>query len=292
MTNKSRIKKFIKTITQQFTIKKLFSVKATAITILIALVLAGAYFSINKKATTNNGDDVATINETGLDVNQAVKNIGDVEMVVAKWVEANPKAIIDSVVAMQKKAAETQQQDAQKNVSTKKSDLFNNKNNPTYSPKGYDVVLVEFFDYNCGYCKKAQISVEDLLKQDKKVKIIFKELPILGASSVELAKVAIAVNISDPRSYLKFHDALMKGSAKNTADAITIAKNLGINTEKLQKTLESKKSDIEDQIKTNQELAGSIGINGTPAFIIGEELIPGAVDVSALKEKISAQRKN
>lgn len=292
MTNKSVIKTFIKTITKQFTIKQLFSVKYTAVVILMTLVIAGAYFSIHKKSADINGHDDTTLNPTGLDTNQAVKNIGDVEKVVAKWVEANPKAIIDSVVAMQKKASEIQQRDAQKNVSTKKDDLFNKKSDPVHSPKGYDVVLIEFFDYNCGYCKKAQSSIEELLKQDKKVKIIFKELPILGSSSIELAKLAIAVNISDAGSYLKFHHALMKSNAKTTSEAIKIAKDLGIDTEKLQKTLESKKSNIEEQIKLNQDLASSIGINGTPAFIIGEELIPGAVDVNVLKEKISAQRKN
>ena len=195
-------------------------------------------------------------------------------------------------MSLQQKAAATQRQDAQKNVGLKKDELFNNQDSPTYSPKGYDVVMVEFFDYNCGYCKRAQTSVEDLLKQDKKIKVVFKELPILGASSAELAKVAIAVNMSDSKNYLKFHDALMKSSAKTTADAIKIAKDLGINTEKLQKTLKNKASNIEEQIQANQKLAASIGINGTPAFIIGEELIPGAVDVNTLKEKLSAQRKN
>jgi len=283
-------------MTNKATIQKLFSVKATVTIVLVALVAGGVYSAVHKK-NTNSESATASENEplvikaTGLDLKEPVTNIGDVEKVVAKWVETNPEAIIQSVVAMQKKAAEQQQQNAQKNVSLKKDDLFNNKKSPTHSPKGYNVSLVEFFDYNCGYCKKAQSSVEELLKQDKKVRIIFKELPILGASSVELSKVAIAVNMVDSASYLSFHDALMKGSARTKEGAIKIAVGLGIDEAKLQKTLTDKSSDIEEQIKLNQELAATIGINGTPAFVIGDELIPGAVDLNTLKDKISAKRK-
>jgi protein-disulfide isomerase len=278
------------------TIQKLFSVKATVTVILVALVAGGIYSAVHKKndnqeSSPSSENEALVIKETGLDLKEPVTNIGDVEKVIAKWVEANPEAIIQSVVVMQKKAAEKQQEDAQKNVSLKKDDLFNNKKSPTHSPKGYNVSVVEFFDYNCGYCKKAQASVEELLKQDKKVRIIFKELPILGASSVELSKVAIAVSMVNAESYLGFHDALMQSGARTKEDAIKIAKGLGVDEAKLQKVLTDKSSDIEEQIKLNQELAASIGINGTPAFVIGEELIPGAVDFNTLKEKISAQRK-
>lgn len=279
------------------TIQKLFSVKATVTVILVALVAGGIYASIHKKtlntesASASSENEPLVIKATGLDLKESVTNVGDVEKVIAKWVETNPEAIIQSVVAMQKKAAEKQQEDAQKNVVNKKSDLFNNKKTPSFAPKGYDVSVVEFFDYNCGYCKKAQSSVEELLKQDKKVRVIFKELPILGASSVELSKVALAVNIVDSSKYLDFHDALMKGSARTKEDAIKIVKDLGIDAGKVEKALTDKKSDIEEQIKLNQELAATIGINGTPAFVVGEELIPGAVDLGTLKEKISAQRK-
>jgi protein-disulfide isomerase len=278
------------------TIQKLFSVKATVTIVLIALVAGGIYSAIHKKTTntepnTASENEPLVVKETGLDLKAPVANIGDVEKVIARWVESNPEAIIQSVVSMQKKAAEKQQQDAQKNVVLKKDDLLNNKKTPTYSPKGYNVSLVEFFDYNCGYCKKAQSSVEKLIKEDKKVRVIFKELPILGPSSVELSKVAIAVNMVKSESYLDFHDALMKGSARTKEDAIKIAVGLGIDEGKLQKTLTDNNSDIEEQIKLNQQLAASIGINGTPAFIVGEELIPGAVDFSTLSDKISAQRK-
>ena len=278
------------------TLQRLFSLKATVTVILLALVVGGVYIAIHKKnlksdVKSSGGNTELVIKPTGLDAAQSVKNIGDVEKVIAKWVEVNPEAIIQSVVAMQQKAAEKQQHDAQQNISSKQSELFKGKNDPAYAPKGYDVSIVEFFDYNCGYCKKVQSSVEELIKQDKKVRVIFKELPILGPSSVDLAKVSIAVNIVSAESYLGFHNAIMKGSARTKEDALEIARGLGIDTKKVEKALESKKSEIEAQIKTNQELASAIGINGTPAFVIGESLVPGALDTATLKEKIATERK-
>ena len=112
-----------------------------------------------------------------------------------------------------------------------------------------------------------------------------------GQSSVELSKVSIAVNIVSAESYLGFHNAIMKGNPRTKEDALAIAKGLGIDTKKVEKALESKKSEIEAQIKTNQELASTIGINGTPAFVIGENLIPGALDTAALKERVATERK-
>ncbi len=278
------------------TIQKLFSWKVTAALVLSVLIICGIYVSTHKKNSKANPSSSvegmeSVIKPTGLDVSATVQNIGDVERVIEKWVESNPEAIIQSVVKMQQKAAEKQQSDAQKSISSKQSDLFKEKNDPVYAPKGYDVSIVEFFDYNCGYCKKAQSSVEDLIKQDKKVRIVFKELPILGSSSLELAKVSIAVNMVAAEKYVSFHNAIMKGSARTKEDAITIAEGLGIDVQKIKDTLESKQSQIESKIKSNQELAAAIGINGTPAFVIGENLIPGALDVNALKEKVAFERK-
>lgn len=254
------------------------------------LLIAGAsyYFFSKKSATPKNVEQ--EINSSGLDKNQRVKNVGDVEEVMAKWVEANPQAIIMSLQNMQRKAQEDQMKDAGKNIAIKKDELFNDKNSPEFAPSGYDVTVVEFFDYACGYCKKANATVSELLKQDKKVRIIFKEFPILGANSLEMSSVAIAVNIVAPSSYLKFHDNLMKSQEKGKAAALKAAKAAGVNVAKVEEILKNDKSKIESIIQANLALGGAIGINGTPGFVIGEELIPGAFELSAFKEKIAAAR--
>jgi len=261
-----------------------FIVIALAIAIISLLV----YFVTKKSDSEEKKENPAEIvNSSGLDKDKKVNNVEGVEEVVAKWIEANPQAIISSVSNMQKKAMEEQMKNAQKNIGEKKGELFNDKKSPQYSPSGYDVTIVEFYDYNCGYCKKAQSNVEELIKSDKKVRVIYRDFPILGQPSKEMAEVSIAVNLSEPSSFKKFHDALMSSSEKGKDGALRIAKNVGINIAKLESTLSKDKSKIEKLIEDNLTLGSSIGINGTPGFVIGEELIPGALDVSELKEKIS-----
>ncbi len=273
-------------------------VKPILIIVAILLVIGGAYSLFGKKSESVEVVDAkkdqaaqTEIQPSGLDKDMKVSNVEDVEKVLAKWIEANPKAIIASVNNMQKKAAEEQLKDAQKNISTKSDELFSNKNDPAYAPAGYDVTVVEFFDYSCGYCKKAQATVSSVLDEDKKVRVIYKEYPILGQASKDMSTVAIAVNMVDPSSYKKFHDALMKSNAHSKDEAIKIAKSVGIDGAKLDKVLKSDQEKIAKILQDNSTLGMSVGITGTPGFIIGEELIPGAIDAASFKEKIAALRK-
>lgn len=267
-----------------------------ALIILAILIICGGVYAYThkKNAKAENSDKAAEVvlKPSGLDTSDKVSNVGDVEKVIAKWVESNPEAIVQAVINMQQKAAKQQMQEAQKSIGDKSSDIFNHKGDPVIAPKNNNVTVVEFFDYNCGYCKKAQATIDQLLDEDKKVKIIFKEYPILGPSSEELTKVSLAVNMVDSNLYIKFHNALMKSNAKNRDDAFKIAASVGVNVDRLKKVLETNKGDIDSIIAFNRELGGSIGVNGTPAFIVGEELISGAVDISVLKEKIEANRKS
>jgi len=273
-------------------------VKPAAILIATLLVIGGVYTYFSNKSedkpavAQETGDPImdAQVKSSGIDSDKSVENVADVEEVVAKWIEANPEAIIKSVSSMQQKQMEARMKDAQKNISLKKDELLSKKS-PQYAPSGYDVTVVEFFDYNCGYCKKAQATVEELLKEDKKVRIIYKEFPILGQPSLEMSQVAIAVNMVDPSSYKKFHDTLMKSGEKGKQGALNAAKAAGINMSKLEATLQKDKAKIDETIQGNLALGSSVGISGTPGFVIGEELLPGALELAALKEKVAAARK-
>ena len=151
--------------------------------------------------------------------------------------------------------------------------------------------IIEFYDYNCGYCKKAQSTVEKLIKDDKKVRVIYRDFPILGQPSREMSEISIAVNLLEPSSFKKFHDALMESNERGKSGAIKIAKSIGINTTKLEEVLKNDKAKIDKILEENLMLGSSIGINGTPGFVIGEELIPGAMDLNIMKDKINAVRK-
>ena len=233
------------------------SLKLVISSIIIASIAGIAYFSYTKNNEKTDSDKkeatAETANEiksTGLDPDKDISDVKGVEEVVAKWIESNPQAIINSVQNMQKKMMEEQTKNAQKNIGQKTNELFNDANSPQHAPEGYDVSIVEFYDYACGYCKKAQTTVDELLKSDSKVRIIYKDFPILGEPSQEMSKVSVAVNMVAPGSFRKFHDALMKTNERGKSAAMKAVKTAGIDAKKVEEILKSKKSEIEKIFKT------------------------------------------
>ena len=210
---------------------------------------------------------------------------------IENWVKQNPNVIFESIIAMQQNQYKKKVEEAKNSIISKKNELLNDNSDPAYSPQGYDITIVEFFDYNCGYCKRAGKTVKSLLAKDKKVKFVYKEFPILGKASEDLSKVALAVNMIDPKKYKLFHDALMSSKIRTKNGAINKAKKLGINIQKLKKVLKNKDKEISAKIDKTRNLAQSLNISGTPAFIIGNELIPGAVNLKDL-ERLIAQERN
>jgi len=281
-------------------------IKPIIILVAILLVIGAAYSllgkgsdkkeesgSEEKKAVESFEEQLKKINPTGLDLDEKVKTVGDVEKVIAKWIEVNPQAILNAFSNMEKKMREEQEKNAIQTIGAKRDEIFNDPNSPTITPASHDVTIVEFFDYTCGYCKQAQNVIEAVLKDDKKVRVIFKEFPIMSPSSEEMAQVALAVNMADPASYRKFHNALMKSTTVRSKDAaIKLAKELGINSAKVEEVLKNDKAKIEAQITANRVLGQSLGVRGTPGFIVGEELVPGFIDLAAMKGKIEASRKS
>jgi protein-disulfide isomerase len=281
-------------------------VKPILVVVAVLLLVGGVYSFFGKKDSGNSESKsevkeeskeatneidalTAAVKSSGLDQDDRVKNVGDVEKVVLKWIEANPHIILQSVANMQKKMNEDMVKNAQKNIGEKKSEIFDSAS-PSNSPKESNVTIVEFFDYACGYCKRAQATVDKLLAEDKKVKVIYKEFPILGQPSMEMSQVALAVFISNPDSYKKFHDALMQSNERGKAGALKIVSKIGLSSAKIEEVLKNQKEKIDGMIQQNLSLGSSIGINGTPGFVIGDELIPGAIDIAELKSKIAAVR--
>jgi protein-disulfide isomerase len=265
--------------------------KPIIIIVAILLIIGGAYTLFKGKKPVEKAENhEMEVNPSGLEKSKKVSNVEDVEKVVTKWIEANPQAILASVSNMQKKAMETQMKEAQKNISFKKDELFADKNAPQYAPSGYNVTIVEFFDYSCGYCKKAHGTINQLLQEDKKIRIVYKEFPILGTPSAEMATVSLAVNIVDPAAYKKFHDALMATNERGKDAAMKAAKSVGINMSKLEAVLKNDKDKINAILQSNLALGSAIGVNGTPGFVIGEELIPGAFELQTFKDKVAEAR--
>ena len=159
------------------------------------------------------------------------------------------------------------------------------------NPQG-SVTMVEFFDYNCGYCKRAMSDMLTLIKTDGNLKFVLKEFPVLGEGSVEAARVAVAARMQDAtgKKYVEFHQKLLggRGGADKTR-ALAVAKEVGLDMSRLERDMGS--DEVKQTIDENMKLAEALGVSGTPSYVVGEEVVVGAVGLDALREKIGAERK-
>ncbi len=169
--------------------------------------------------------------------------------------------------------------------------LFSSPHQVTLGNPDGDVTLVEFFDYNCGFCKRALPDTLALLKSDAKLKIVLKEFPILGPGSAEAARVAVAVRMQDPggEKYLAFHQELLGGAGPASKDkAIAAAKDQGFDMDRLAQDMGS--DEVNVTLAENLKLATALGITGTPSYIVGKNVVIGAVGVASLTGQIDAAR--
>lgn len=212
-----------------------------------------------------------------------------VEAVVRKFILDNPEVIIESMQNYQVRQQLAEQQAAAAALATHGDALKKDASSPVAgNPKG-DVTIVEFFDYRCAYCKKVFPTVQELLKTDKNVRYVFKEFPILGPDSVTASHAALAVWSLAPDKYLDFHAALMETrGALGEDQVLAVAKKVGLDPDKVRKAMDDPK--IKETIEKNMALAQSLNIQGTPAFIVGDQVLPGAIDLEHLRELVADER--
>jgi protein-disulfide isomerase len=213
----------------------------------------------------------------------------EIRQLVREYIIGNPEIIAEAAEALQAKEDKTKQAKQAVVVKARNQELYNPSEGTVIgNPKG-DVTIVEFFDYNCGYCKSMFQAIVEVLNEDKKIRLVLKEFPILGPSSVTAAKAALAARKQN--KYGDLHLALLghKGGLNDGA-IMEIAKTAGLDVKKLQEDM--KDPEINAIIAKNRDLAGALEINGTPALFVGDEFVPGAVDKNHLREVIAAQRKN
>ena len=213
----------------------------------------------------------------------------EIDKIVRSFIMNNPKVILNAVQQMQAQAEEGKKSLVKKNLVTYREKLVNDPSSPTSGNPNGDVIIVEFFDYRCGYCKRVLPTMLKAVKEDGNVRIVYKEFPILGPESVVASRAALAAWRLAPKKYEAFHTALMANKGSFSELKIrSIASHLSIDSDALTKGMKS--NDITDSLSRNHALARSLGISGTPAFIVGEELVPGAVDLASLKSLIKKAR--
>jgi protein-disulfide isomerase len=209
----------------------------------------------------------------------------EIENIVKDYlVNKNPEVMAQGLQKLQQRDQEAQDAKSKEAVSTYKDAIFNDANSPVGgNPKG-SVTVVEFFDYQCGYCKMSEAGVAKLLKDDKTVKFIYKDFPILGPASAEAAKAALA-SVKQGK-YQAVHDGLMGKKDHLTSDMIyAIAKDAGVDVDKLKKDMAD--SSVTDEVNANLKLGQEIGVRGTPMFIVGNNIYPGALQYDQLKQAVT-----
>jgi protein-disulfide isomerase len=201
----------------------------------------------------------------------------------------DPDLIMDALKKLRENQASKSKQEMKDSLSKHKEEFASDTVSPAVGPKDATVTIVEFFDYHCGYCKQMLPTITKLLETDKKVRVVFREFPILSEDSVTAARAAIAVYRLNKDKYFPFHSALMAAKGKfDEATLMDTAKKLGIDTGKLKKEMEN--PEITAQLDKNRQLAEDIGIRGTPALIVGDELYPGAMPYEDLLDIVTRTR--
>lgn len=209
-----------------------------------------------------------------------------IEDVVRNYILENPEIIVEALDILQTReqaaAAERQRQAIEE-----RAEELTGGNSPYLGNPDGDVVLVEFFDYNCGYCKRMLEPVNRLVEEDSGLKVVMKEFPILAESSMVAARAALAAQ--EQGLYHEYHNALMAHRGSLDEGVIfDVAADVGLDVDRLRRDMESET--VAREITANLELARALGVRGTPAFVIGGDLIPGAVGYDALRQAIETER--
>ncbi len=203
----------------------------------------------------------------------------------------NPGVLRDAIEALDKQDKATAEAERQKIVVSQAGPLFSSKHQATIGSPNASATLVEFFDYNCHYCKGALPDVAKLIKDDSNLKVVLKDFPVLGPGSVEAAKVASAARNQLPGDkFWAFHFKLLGSHGPvGKTEAMAVAKDLGLDMDKLAKDMEN--PDVKAGLDETMQLADALQINGTPTFVLGDDLVVGAVGYDQLKSKIDSVHK-
>jgi protein-disulfide isomerase len=210
-----------------------------------------------------------------------------VEQVLESYIRSHPEVIEQTLQALEARRQEEVQARVKQTIVAHQSELLHDPSSPMSGDPAGDVTVIEFFDYRCGFCKHVAESVTQLQKDDPRVRIVYKDLPILGDDSIQVAKAALASR--EQGQHQAFHEALLAAKGDLSKEHILqIAKEVGLDTQKLVADMDNPK--WLTIIARNRALAEDLSITGTPAFVVGNELVPGAIDLTALKALVARVR--
>lgn len=212
--------------------------------------------------------------------------VEEVERIVREYLMREPEIIYDAIQELQKRRAAEESARQRAMIAERADQIFNDPDDPVAGNPQGDVTLVEFFDYRCGYCRSMSAGLQALLEHDKNLRFVFKELPVLGPESTTAAKAALAA--SRQGRYPELHFKLMQARDLSLDAILALAEEVGLDRDRLAADMES--DWVKAQLDETLSLAGALGIDGTPSFVIGDQLIPGATDIARLAQLVGEQR--
>ena len=208
---------------------------------------------------------------------------------VREYLVKNPEVIMEALQILQQRQRAAEAENLKRTIAERSDEILNDPTAPVGGNPDGDVTLVEFFDYNCPYCRRVAPTVVELEEADADLRLVYKEFPILGPASQFAARAALASRRQG--KYIAFHNALMQATEQVTEESVMeIARAVGLEVEQLRADMQEPA--IQQAIARNLQLAAALGIDGTPSFVIGQEVVPGAADFRTLQGSVARARQN
>lgn len=211
----------------------------------------------------------------------------DVKKLALEAILENPEIIMQAIDILRAQENEDKASAQQQAFLDNKELLQNDPNAPVLGNPDGDVTIVEFFDYNCGYCKRAMVAMQAVLEKDKNIRVVYREFPILSEASVFASRAALASRAQG--KYEEFHWALMSAQTADEAAVLTIAAQVGLDVAKLKVDMDA--PEVVEHIQTSRDVANALQFTGTPSFIIGDEIVGGFIPQDVMEEVIADARK-
>lgn len=216
----------------------------------------------------------------------SINSKDELNALIKEYIMENPQVIFDSVDLHRANQEKQDQKKAESKIE-EYIDTLTASDAPSAGSDKPDITIVEFFDYNCGYCKRALPDIQKILSEDSNIRFVFKEMAILGPTSKTAALWSLAAHKQG--KYFEYHVALMNLAGAKTEDTLmALAKKIGLDAEKMKEDANSE--EIAAKLQEDMKIAREIGANGTPAFIIGSQFIPGYIGEAGLKAAIAEER--
>ncbi|MEM7490148.1 MAG: DsbA family protein [Pseudomonadota bacterium] len=211
----------------------------------------------------------------------------EIKQLALQAILENPEIVMEAVSVLQAREEAAAEAAARETLSANRDTLEQDPNAPVFGNPDGDVTVVEFFDYNCPYCRRAGPEVDALLAADPDVRVVYREFPILGEGSVFAARAALAAREQD--LYAEMHEALMAARGRVDERAVMqVAAEVGLDVDRLRADMEA--PEVQAHIETTLQLAADLGFNGTPAFVVGDKMAPGLLDAAQLQQLVDEVR--